>query len=228
MHTFSSSAVSQAYLVLIMLNWGELLPVSSYSLSLVNTLVSFGLLLLYMPSYRVWDWNPPYRAPKIIISIFFLSNIFLVVVPFFPPVMGSRTYEKLPYWVCYFYSCSSAHFDWRGCLFSSKKSHTQLVALWYPWLVSHIGIYGVSGFRKGRDIVSSEIGLFRKTVSLDIYSAEYLGLLQCCIRLRCTVNLSFYEIEEWSLYLHYNLRTINHWSKLKTKLDRTMATIKAR
>ena len=78
-------------------------PVSSYSLSLVNTLVSFGLLLLYTPSYRIWDWNPPFRAPRVIISLFFLSNLFLVVVPFFPPVSGTRTYEKLPYWVsCFF------------------------------------------------------------------------------------------------------------------------------
>ena len=70
-------------------------------MTVVNTLISFGLLLLYLPSYRVWDWNPPFRAPKIIIWVYFLSNLFLVVVPFFPT--ASRTYEKLPYWVCYYY-----------------------------------------------------------------------------------------------------------------------------
>jgi hypothetical protein len=73
--------------------------VASYSASLVNALISFGLLLLYMPSYRIWDWNPPFRAPKVIISVFFLSNLFLVVVPFFPPAFGERPYENLPYWV---------------------------------------------------------------------------------------------------------------------------------
>jgi len=78
-------------------------PVSSYSLALVNTLVSFGLLLLYMPSYRIWNWNPPFRAPKVIIYMFFLSNLFLVAVPFLPPAPGTKTYEKLPYWVCYSY-----------------------------------------------------------------------------------------------------------------------------
>jgi hypothetical protein len=75
--------------------------VTSYALTVNYTLVSFGLLLLYMPSYRIWDWNPPFRAPKTIISVYFLSNLFLVVVPFFPP--ASRTYEKLPYWVCFFF-----------------------------------------------------------------------------------------------------------------------------
>jgi hypothetical protein len=70
-------------------------------MTVVNTLISFGLLLLYIPSYRIWDWNPPFRAPKTIISVYFLSNLFLVVVPFFPPT--SRTYEKLPYWVCFFF-----------------------------------------------------------------------------------------------------------------------------
>ncbi|KAF8970051.1 APC amino acid permease [Flammula alnicola] len=75
-----------------------LISLSSYSLSLVNTAVSLGLLLLYTRSYRVWDWNPPFHAPKAIVLLFFLSNVFLVLVPFFPPIPGSRTYEKLPYW----------------------------------------------------------------------------------------------------------------------------------
>ncbi|CAA7268868.1 unnamed protein product [Cyclocybe aegerita] len=75
-----------------------MISLSSYSLTLVNTVVSFGLLLLYSPSYRVWEWIPPFRAPKSIILIFFLSNTFLLIVPFFPPQPGSRTYDKLPYW----------------------------------------------------------------------------------------------------------------------------------
>jgi hypothetical protein len=73
--------------------------VSSYCLSIINTLVSGGLLLLYTPAYRVWDWNPPFRAPKTVICLFFLSNVFLVVVPLVPPASGSRVYEHLPYWV---------------------------------------------------------------------------------------------------------------------------------
>ncbi|PPR05490.1 hypothetical protein CVT26_009057 [Gymnopilus dilepis] len=93
-----------------------LISLSSYALSLVNTLVSFGLLLLYTRWYRSWEWDPPYHAPKPIIILFFLSNLFLVTVPFFPPSPGAKTYDRLPYWahsagglclsllgVCYWY-----------------------------------------------------------------------------------------------------------------------------
>ena len=69
--------------------------------------------------------------------------------------------------------------------FFEKKSHTRLV----PWrchcLELCIGIYGVSGFRKGKDIVSSESGLFRKTVSLDTHTAKYLGLCYSLLRRTC-------------------------------------------
>ncbi|KAJ3512404.1 hypothetical protein NLJ89_g3539 [Agrocybe chaxingu] len=75
-----------------------MISLSSYSLTLINAIVSFGLLLLYSPSYRVWEWSPPFRAPKLIILIFFLSNMFLLIVPFFPPLPGSRSYDNLPYW----------------------------------------------------------------------------------------------------------------------------------
>ncbi|KAG6844862.1 hypothetical protein H0H87_002985 [Tephrocybe sp. NHM501043] len=73
--------------------------VSSYSTAIINTLVAVGLLLLYTPSYKVWEWNPPFRAPKAIIVLFCLSNVFLVVVPLIPPSNGSRVYDNLPYWV---------------------------------------------------------------------------------------------------------------------------------
>ncbi|KAF8996252.1 APC amino acid permease [Cyathus striatus] len=75
-----------------------LISLSSYCLSLINALVSLGLLLLYTSAYRTWGWNPPFRAPKIIVVLFFLSNVFLVLVPFIPPVPGSKIYQKLPYW----------------------------------------------------------------------------------------------------------------------------------
>jgi len=75
-----------------------LISLSSYSLSLINVAVSFGLLLLYTRCYHVWDWDPPFRAPKAIVILFFLSNLFLVMVPFFPPVSTSKTYRDLPYW----------------------------------------------------------------------------------------------------------------------------------
>ncbi|KAF8655586.1 hypothetical protein AX16_003007 [Volvariella volvacea WC 439] len=80
---------SDAYLFLINL--------ASYDASLINTLVSFGLLLLYTPGFKSWNWDPPFRAPKFIILFYFLSNLFLVIVPYIPPTV-TKVYEKLPYW----------------------------------------------------------------------------------------------------------------------------------
>ncbi|KAF5383260.1 hypothetical protein D9615_004900 [Tricholomella constricta] len=102
-----------AYLVLV--------SSSMYSISMINTLVSFGLLLLHTPLYREWKWSPPFRAPKFVIIIFFLSNVFLVTVPFIPPVPGSRTYKHLPYW---------AHV--------AVPRRTSLEHVWCRWLASLI------------------------------------------------------------------------------------------
>ncbi|KAK0196954.1 APC amino acid permease [Armillaria mellea] len=75
-----------------------MISLSSYCLAIINALVSVGLLLLYTSTYKAWNWDPPFRAPKIVIVLFFLSNVFLVLVPLIPPAPGSRTYEHLPYW----------------------------------------------------------------------------------------------------------------------------------
>ncbi|KAF7343865.1 High affinity methionine permease [Mycena sanguinolenta] len=48
-----------------------LLSVSSYALTLINTLVSFGLLLLHTPAYRPWAWDPPFRAPRAVAHVLF-------------------------------------------------------------------------------------------------------------------------------------------------------------
>ena len=172
MPTFSSSIVSRHIWTWDYFRLRRSLPVSSYSSTLVHALVSFGLLLLYMPSYRIWDWNPPFRAPKSIIFIYFLSNFFLVVVPFFPP--ASRTYEKIPYWVCYLFF---AYVVSRPDSFTTKFTYlslTQSAASSSHFLESHTGIYGVLGFQKGKDIVFSESWLMMKTVSLDMSFAGYL------------------------------------------------------
>ncbi|KAG6910707.1 hypothetical protein DXG01_008237 [Tephrocybe rancida] len=75
-----------------------MISLSTYSIANVNMIVSFGLLLMHTSSYREWDWQPPFKAPKFVIVIFFISNVFLVTVPFLPPTIGSRSYEFLPYW----------------------------------------------------------------------------------------------------------------------------------
>jgi len=97
---FTEYFVSCIYLIVIPRgdSYNFLINMASFATTVVNTLISFGLLLLYMPSYRIWDWNPPFRAPKMIIFVFFLSNVFLVIMPFLPPSSGTRIYEKLPYW----------------------------------------------------------------------------------------------------------------------------------
>ncbi|KAJ6576031.1 APC amino acid permease [Mycena vulgaris] len=76
-----------------------LLSMSSYSLTLINTLVSLGLLLLHSPAYRSWGWAPPFRAPRAVVALFFASNVFLALIPLIPPAPGSRTFEHIPYYM---------------------------------------------------------------------------------------------------------------------------------
>jgi hypothetical protein len=73
--------------------------VASYSLTLINTLVSFGLLLLHSRAYGAWAWDPPFRAPRAVVVLFFVLNVFLALIPLIPPAPGSRTFEKIPYYV---------------------------------------------------------------------------------------------------------------------------------
>ena len=139
---------------------------ASFSSSVVNVLISFGLLLLYMPSYRIWDWNPPFRAPKAIISVFFLSNVFLVVVPFFPPVLETRTYENLPYWVRHMSDwCPDCDWYW----WIQKKSHTVggfvilLVGITY-WYIWGIWLPKANGYRLQREWVMQADGISRNVI----------------------------------------------------------------
>ncbi|KIJ17538.1 hypothetical protein PAXINDRAFT_167552 [Paxillus involutus ATCC 200175] len=79
-----------AYLFIV--NYG------SYPLALCNLLISGGLLLLYTHPFKSYNWNPPFRAHKYAVVFFFLSNVFLVVVPMVPPYAGFEPYEHLPYY----------------------------------------------------------------------------------------------------------------------------------
>lgn len=76
-----------------------MISLSMYSIAMINGLISFGLLLLYTPLYSDREWDPPFRAHKIVIVVFFLSNLFMVIVPFMPPTPESRAHAYLPYWV---------------------------------------------------------------------------------------------------------------------------------
>ncbi|KAF7295442.1 High affinity methionine permease [Mycena indigotica] len=76
-----------------------MISTSSYSLALINTLVSFGLILLHTRIFKAYAWSPPFVAPRWVSAFFFLSNVFLLVVPLVPPPEGKRVYEGLPYFV---------------------------------------------------------------------------------------------------------------------------------
>jgi len=120
-----------------------IINISSYSLAIINTLVSGGLLLLYTPAYRDWDWNPPFHAPKLVITLFFFSNIFLVAVPLVPPSSGSRVYDHLPYWLHVVVALSVSGIG---------------VLYWYVWCV---WLPRIKGYRLERRWVLQDDGVSR-------------------------------------------------------------------
>ncbi|KAF5349260.1 hypothetical protein D9756_009435 [Leucocoprinus leucothites] len=76
-----------------------LISLASYCTTIINALVAIGVLLLHTKAYQAaWNWNPPFRSPKTVVTIFFIANMFLIFAPLMPPVAGSKTYERLPYW----------------------------------------------------------------------------------------------------------------------------------
>ncbi|KAI0084673.1 amino acid/polyamine transporter I, partial [Irpex rosettiformis] len=79
-----------------------MLNASSYPLSIINTLVSGGLLLIRTAGTefsKAYTWNPPFHAWYPVIAFFFMSNVFLVFAPLIPPIPAFRPYEHLPYWL---------------------------------------------------------------------------------------------------------------------------------
>ncbi|PBK97026.1 hypothetical protein ARMGADRAFT_724083 [Armillaria gallica] len=111
-----------------------MVSLSSYCLAIINAFVSVGLLLLYTSTYKAWNWDPPFRAPKIVIVLFFLSNVFLVVVPLIPPAPGSRTYEHLPYWshavVAFAVSLIGVGYWYVWCVWLPRKKGYRLERTW--------------------------------------------------------------------------------------------------
>lgn len=74
-----------------------ILNVISYPLSVINILISGGLIWIYFHR-ESYDWYPSFSATLPVVFFFFLSNIFLVVAPFIPPTEGQNIYESLPYY----------------------------------------------------------------------------------------------------------------------------------
>ncbi|KAF8838468.1 amino acid transporter [Paxillus ammoniavirescens] len=61
---------------------------------LLMTLAPPGDAYLFMS----YNWDPPFRAHKYAVVFFFLSNVFLAVVPMVPPSAGFEPYEHLKYY----------------------------------------------------------------------------------------------------------------------------------
>ncbi|TDL24519.1 amino acid transporter [Rickenella mellea] len=77
------------------------LNLASYPLALINALIAAGLLFLHTRTSASfgYTWKAPFCAWTPAISFFFLSNVFLAVVPFVPPEKGKAEYEHLPYFL---------------------------------------------------------------------------------------------------------------------------------
>ena len=75
--------------------------VSSYPLLLINMFTAAGLLYIHLHPEAVSScgWNPPFRAYTAAVWFFFVSNVFLVVVPWVPPAPGYKVFERIPYYV---------------------------------------------------------------------------------------------------------------------------------
>ncbi|ESK94189.1 high affinity methionine permease [Moniliophthora roreri MCA 2997] len=75
-----------------------LLNLISYPLNVFNTLISLGLVFIYLRRDK-YKWSPPVKASLPIILFFLIANIFLVVAPLVPPSAGNEPYESIPYWL---------------------------------------------------------------------------------------------------------------------------------
>ncbi|KAF7331492.1 High affinity methionine permease [Mycena kentingensis (nom. inval.)] len=122
-----------------------MISTSSYSLALINTLVSAGLLLLHsrIPLFKGYAWSPPFVAPRSVALFFFLSNVFLLVVPLVPPPAGRRVYEGLPYFL---HAAVSLLISLFGLVY------------WYIWAVVRPRR---GGYRLAREWVVQEDGVSR-------------------------------------------------------------------
>jgi len=78
-----------------------ILTLTSYPFSLINTFVAAGLLYLHLRPKAVSgpSWNPPFRAYTAAVWLFFVSNVFLITVPFIPPAPGYEVFEHIPYYL---------------------------------------------------------------------------------------------------------------------------------
>ncbi|PPQ71257.1 hypothetical protein CVT24_009511 [Panaeolus cyanescens] len=72
------------------------LNVISYPLSVINALISFGVVYLAFRPYPDWPRVPLFGL--IAAGFFGAVNVFLFIVPLTPPPAGAEPYKSLPYW----------------------------------------------------------------------------------------------------------------------------------
>ncbi|KAF8518435.1 high affinity methionine permease [Hysterangium stoloniferum] len=120
-----------------------ILNLYSYPYGCINTAISGGLLWLYLSPFGKSHWNPPYRAGVPAVTLFLLSNVFLLVAPLIPPNPNFRLYEFLPYWI---HVAATV-----GVLLAG-------LSYWYVWarLLPHIG-----GYRLSWEVVIQDDGVSR-------------------------------------------------------------------
>jgi len=76
------------------------LNVGTYPYTVLNLLISGGLVALHTPwAQKHYDWAPPFVAWRWVVVSFLLANVFLLIAPFIPPDSGAGPYERLPYWI---------------------------------------------------------------------------------------------------------------------------------
>ncbi|TBU22810.1 high affinity methionine permease [Dichomitus squalens] len=68
----------------------------SYPLSVINAVISFGIVVLHFRPYPDWIRPSPFAVGAA--AFFGAANVFLFVVPFIRPPAGDSPYKHLPYW----------------------------------------------------------------------------------------------------------------------------------
>ncbi|KXN82126.1 High-affinity methionine permease [Leucoagaricus sp. SymC.cos] len=82
----------------------HLLYQALYPTSVINAVISFGLIYLFLaPSSRSsehyqYRWHHLSTSTLVSTIFFGAANVFLFVAPFVPPPPGAEPYESLPYW----------------------------------------------------------------------------------------------------------------------------------
>lgn len=77
---------------------------AAWPLTVVNAVISFGLVYLYFasssrsPEHQHYRWHHLSTTTLICTTFFGVANVFLFIAPLVKPPLGAEPYESLPYW----------------------------------------------------------------------------------------------------------------------------------